>query len=55
MYVVEHAFRCLTVLGNPTRSALERLKSVKTSELKRLTPALTGLLKTVMLYWLVLL
>ena len=55
MCVIEHVFRCLAALGNPTSSALERLKSIKASELKRLTPLLTGLLKIVMLYWLVLL
>lgn len=52
MYVVEHVFRCLAALGNPACSALEILK---TSELRRITPLLTGLLKTVTLYWLVLL
>lgn len=54
-YVVECVFRCLAALGNPTSSAPERLKSIKDSELKRLIPLLTGLLKTVVLYWLVLL
>lgn len=54
MYVAEHIFKCLAALGNPSSSALERLKSIKASELKRLAPFLTGLLKTVMLFWLVL-